>query len=187
MQFYTQCWHFQVPLSYRQTLTLIGYLVELMWGGALYRKFHDNNNFFLNPSLIKLEIQIKIQSNVVQYRVAQCNLGSLCMAWFGLGWHGTVGQYRVVYWNLVWFSLVCYCKGYARTAQYNLGWLFMVYHPPFCLKLFQPVSHLVTYNFRISKTYYFFPEMFFLDLPQDPPQSKKVDFQVAIITPLMVL
>ena len=30
-----------------------------------------------------------------------------------------------------------------------ISWLFS----PFCLRLFQPVSHLVTYIFRIPKTY----------------------------------
>ena len=49
---------------------------------------------------------------------------------------------------------------------------------PFCLKLYQQVSHLVTYNFRIPKTYFFSPKQISLTPLETPLSLKKWIFKL---------
>ena len=46
--------------------------------------------------------------------------------------------------------------------------------PPFCLRLIQQVSHLLTYNFRIPKTYFFFSKKNSLTPLKTPLSLKKL-------------
>ena len=50
--------------------------------------------------------------------------------------------------------------------------------PPFCLRLIPQVSHLLTYNFRIPKTYFFFPKFFSLNPRKTPLSLKKWIFKL---------
>ena len=71
-------------------------------------------------------------------------------------------------------------------ARMGWGWLGCVI-PRF---LSQINSASVSFGhlwFQDTQNINFFPEIFFLRSPQDPPKSEKVDFQVAPITLLMVL
>ena len=59
--------------------------------------------------------------------------------------------------------------------------------PPFLSQIISASISFVHLQFQDTQNIIIFSEKDILDLPQDPHKSKKVDFQVAPITLLMVL
>ena len=59
--------------------------------------------------------------------------------------------------------------------------------PPFLSQINSASVSFGHLYFQNTQNIFFVPDFFSLRSPQDPPKSKKVDFQVAPITLLMVL
>ena len=75
--------------------------------------------------------------------------------------------------ELVWL------QRFITSSNFNLAhWTVGVWFPPFCLRLFQQASHLLTYNFRIPNKYFLFAKKNSLTPLKTPLSLKKWIFKL---------